>query len=316
MTLRRKTARDMSMKRVRVAGVQFAPKPNDIQLNIEQVMVWLRRAVRQTGAKLVVFPESITTGFNPAMPAEDFYHLLPKHTSSLLQPICRVCRELRTYCVLPTYERGHKPNNIFNSAFLIDAHGEIAGVYRKTHPFPTERLSAGGWTTPGRQYPVIPTEFGAIGMMICYDGDFPEVARILAIKGAQIIARPSALLRGFDIWETTNKMRAYDNHVYLVAVNAIGTDASGTHYFGHSMIVSPIAQVLAIGRGTEDIVYAELDPDPIKRLSYGSDAPMNFDHLEDRNVASYGTVLLRKARSVFEPAKRYSIHHHGWRGRK
>lgn len=145
--------------------------------------------------------------------------------------------------------------------------------------------------------------------MICYDGDFPEVSRILAIKGAQIIVRPSALLRGFDIWETTNKMRAYDNHVYVVAVNAIGTDASGTHYFGHSMIVSPIAQVLAIGRGTEDIVYAELDPDPLKKISYGSDAPMTFDHLEDRNVASYGKVLLRKARSVFESAKRYRIHH-------
>lgn len=317
MTTRRRLARDKTfVKRVRVAGVQFAPQPNDIALNVEQVIVWMRRAVRQNGSKLVVFPESITTGFNPGMPAEDFYHLLPPRITTILDPVCRVCRELKTYCVLPTYERGRERHTIFNSAFLIDAHGDVAGVYRKTHPFPTERISAGGWTTPGKSYPVIPTEFGAIGMMICYDGDFPEVARILAIKGAQIIARPSALLRGFDIWETTNKMRAYDNHVYVIAVNAIGTDASGTHYFGHSMIVSPIAQVLAIGRGTDDIVYAELDPDPLKRITYGSDAPMTFDHLEDRNVASYGRVLLRKARSVFEPAQRYSIHHHVPRRRK
>jgi len=310
MTVRNKNSREVSyVKRVRIAGVQFSPTPNDIALNIEQVVVWMRRAVRQTGARMVVFPESITTGFNPALPPEDFYNRLPRRTSEMLEPVMRICRELKAYCVLPTYERGTARNTIYNSAFLIDARGDVAGVYRKTHPFPTERISAGGWTTPGRQYPVIPTEFGAVGMMICYDGDFPEVARILAIKGAQIIARPSALLRGFDIWETTNKMRAYDNHVYLIAVNAIGTDASGTHYFGHSMIVSPIAQVLAIGRGTEDIVYAELDPDPLKRISYGSDAPMTFDHLEDRNVASYGRVLLRKARSVFEPAQRYSIHH-------
>lgn len=253
-TNKKRAARTAYMKRIRVAGVQFAPKPNDFAFNVDQCMHWLRRAVRETGAKLVVFPESITTGFNPAMPAEDFYHLLPRNMLDLLNPLARLCKELKTYCVLPTYERGRSEHTIYNSAILIDARGEVAGVYRKTHPFPTERLSAGGWTTPGNRYPVIPTEFGAIGMMICYDGDFPEVSRILAIKGAQIIVRPSALLRGFDIWETTNKMRAYDNHVYVVAVNAIGTDASGTHYFGHSMIVSPIAQVLAIGRGKEDIV--------------------------------------------------------------
>lgn len=296
------------VKRVRIAGVQFAPIPNEIATNTERAVLWFRRAVRETGAQLVVFPESITTGFHPHMPAADFHALLPRSIDSILKPMQKACKEAGTYCVFPTYERGRARLTIHNSAFLIDGRGQVAGVYRKTHPFPSERLSAGGWTTPGDGYPVIPTEFGAIGMMICYDGDFPEVSRILAIKGAQIIARPSALLRGFDIWETTNKVRAYDNHAYVIAVNAIGTDASGTHYFGHSMIVSPIAQLLAVGRGTEDIIYAELDPDPIKRISYGSDSPMMFDHLEDRNVASYGSYLTRNARSVFEPAKRFSIH--------
>ncbi len=297
------------VKAVQVAGVQIAPRPNDIAYNLEKTITWYRRAVQETGARLVVFPESITTGFHPNMPMEDFHALLPRNIDSILRPVQKACREARAYCVLPTYERGRERHTIYNSAFLIDAHGEVAGIYRKTHPFPSERLSAGGWTTPGHEYPVIPTEFGAVGMMICYDGDFPEVSRILAIKGAQIIARPSALLRGFDIWETTNKVRAYDNHAYVVAVNAVGTDASGTHYFGHSMVVSPIAQCLAQARGTEEIIYARLDPDPIKRLTYGSDAPMHFDHLEDRNVASYGDVLTRPSRSLFEPARRFSLHH-------
>ncbi len=296
------------VKRVCVAGVQIAVRPNDIPHNLEKVVCWFRRAVRETGARLIVFPESITTGFHPNLEPAAFHDLLPRNIESVLAPVRRACREMRAYCVLPTYERGRAKKTIYNSAFLIDAHGAVAGVYRKTHPFPTERLAAGGWTTPGYDYPVIPTEFGAVGMMICYDGDFPEVARILAIKGAQIIARPSALLRGFEIWETTNKARAYDNHAYLVAVNAVGADASQTHYFGHSMIVSPIAQSLAVARGTEEIIYAELDPDPIKRLTFGSDAPMMFDHLEDRNVRSYGNYLTRHARSLFEPARRFSIH--------
>lgn len=298
------------VKRVVVAGVQIAPRPNDLAFNLDKMVYWFRRAVKETGAKLVVFPESITTGFHPSLPLEDFADLLPRTMEPILAPMRKVCREHHAYCVLPTYERGRARHTIYNSAFLIDAHGDVAGVYRKTHPFPTERLSAGGWTTPGMEYPVIPTEFGAVGMMICYDGDFPEVSRILAIKGAQIIARPSALLRGFDIWEMTNRVRAYDNHVYLVAVNAIGTDASNTHYFGHSMIVSPVAQPLAVARGTEEIIYAELDPEPLKRLGIGSNAPMMFDHLEDRNYLSYGDVLNRPARSKFEPARRYSIHKH------
>lgn len=296
------------VKRVVVAGVQIAPRPNDILYNIDKVIAWFRRAVRETGAKIVVFPESITTGFHPNLPLDAFHVLLPPRIDTILAPIRKVCREERAYCVLPTYERGREHHTIYNSAFLIDARGDVAGVYRKTHPFPAERLGAGGWTTPGMGYPVIPTEFGAVGMMICYDGDFPEVSRILAIKGAQIIARPSALLRAFDIWELTNKMRAYDNHVYMIAVNAVGSDASKTHYFGHSMIVSPIAQTLALARGTEEIIYAELDPEPLKRLGIGSDTPMHFDHLEDRNVPSYGSILSRTARSQFEPARRYSVH--------
>ena len=132
---------------VRVAGVQFAVVPNDIPANLDRCVRWLR-AAKEIGAELVVFPESITTGFNPAMPAADFRALLPP-TPKLLAPVQQICRELRLHCVLPTYERGPAPDVVYNSAFLVDAAGKNLGAYRKTHPFPTERLGCGGWTTPG-----------------------------------------------------------------------------------------------------------------------------------------------------------------------
>ncbi len=301
-----RSSRHSRIRRMVVAGAQFAVVPNDIPANLDRCIHYLRRAVRETGAKLLVFPESITTGFNPAMPVSDFYDILPR-TRTLLAPIQNVCRELKVHCVLPTYERGPKPGVIFNSAFLIDSRGKNLGAYRKTHPFPAERLGGGGWTTPGSRFPVFATEIGTIGLHICYDGDFPEIARILAVRGAQILCRPSALLRSFPIWEGTNQMRAYENHVYHIAVNAVGPDASGTTYFGHSMIVSPIAQTLALARGVDDLLFAEIDPDPIKRISYGSDAPMVFDHLEDRNVKSYTKDLFAPARSAFEPARRIPV---------
>ncbi|NLG35353.1 MAG: carbon-nitrogen hydrolase family protein [Lentisphaerae bacterium] len=286
-----------------VAGAQFAVVPNDISSNLYRCIYFLRRAKEDTGARLLVFPESITTGFNPAMDARELYDMLPD-TDDMLSPVQRACRDLRIHCVLPTYERGSEPGVVYNSAFLIDSRGRNLGAYRKTHLFPTERIGNKGWTTPGNDYPVFETEIGTIGIHICYDGDFPEISRILAVKGAQIICRPSALLRNFEIWEASNKMRAYENHVHHIAVNAIGSDAAHTTYFGHSMIVSPVAQTLALARAVDDLIYAELDPDPFHRISYGSDAPMLFDHLEDRNVASYTQDLFTPARVATHPAMR------------
>ena len=227
------------------------------------------------------------------------HELLPP-TEAMLKPIQRVCRELKIHCVLPTYERGARRGIVYNSAFLIDARGRNLGAYRKTHLFPTERTANKGWTTPGNRYPVFRTEIGTVGIHVCYDGDFPEVARILAVKGARILCRPAALMRNFEIWEASNKMRAYENHVHHVAVNAIGSDAAHTTYFGHSMIVSPIAQTLALARAVDDLIYAELDPDPFHCITYGSDTPMQFDHLRDRNVKGYTKELFAPARVEVE----------------
>jgi predicted amidohydrolase len=145
-------------------------------------------------------------------------------------------------------------------------------------------------------------------MIICYDGDFPELSRVLAIQGAEIITRPSALLRSFEIWDMTNKARAYDNHVYVIAVNSVGADAEENYYFGSSMIINPIAQKLAQARGTEEIISAKLDPNPLKHVTYGSNSPMIFDHLEDRNLEVYKDIL-KEAKSPFEPANRIPYNH-------
>lgn len=291
------------MKEHIAACVQIAAKPNEIAFNLEKMAHWLERAVKDYEAELIVFPETITTGFTPNMPIEAFYEMLKPVPGAHTRPIQQLAKEYGVHVVLPIYERGDGKNEILNSSLLIDDTGSIIGNYRKTHPFPTERIEGGGWTTPGRETVVVDTKLGRIGMIICYDGDFPELSRVLALQGAEIITRPSALLRSYEIWEMTNMARAYDNHVYMVSANAIGPDAGGNFYFGHSMIVSPIAQKLALARGTEEIIAAKLDPDPIKHVSYGTRSPMIFDHLEDRNVSVYQDIL-KEGRSPFEPSRR------------
>ncbi len=291
------------MQRFTAACAQYAVVPMDVRANIDRAVAWTRRAVAESAAQLVVLPETCTTGFTPNVGPEALWDLVDVLPGRLSEAAQQVAAALGIYLVFPTYEQGTERGVVYNSAALIGPDGSVLGVYRKTHLFPTERVANAGWSTAGTAPCVIHTPLASIGLTICYDGDFPELYRAEAILGAEVICRPSALLRSFEIWELTNRARAYDNHVYIVACNGVGPDAGDNYYFGHSMIVDPISHKLAQGRGTQEVVFAELDPDPIKRITYGTVSPMTFDHLQDRNLAAYGNVLT-PARSRFEPAKR------------
>lgn len=295
--------RKKKLKSCVVAGVQISIIPNDIKNNITKVEEWLLKAIKETDAKIIVFPETITTGFSQIMPLSEFYKFLPDDIDKYFSGIKKICKSYKVNAVIPSYEKTEKKNVVYNSAFFINSKGKNEGAYRKTHLFTTEKVSEGGWSTPGMEYPVFKTEYGNVGIMICFDGDFPEIGRILALKGAHIIARPTAFLRSYEIWEMTNKARAYDNHTYVIGVNSVGPDAAGNNAFGHSMIVSPIAQTLALARGVEDIISYELEPEPLKYISYGSKAPMIFDHLSFRNIESYKDYLTKSGKSQYEPAR-------------
>lgn len=289
----------MIMKEHIASCVQISIEPNNIKRNIEKVCQWMIMAKREHDSDLMVFPEDVTTGFAPNLSQEEFYNLVNFIPGEDIRPVQKLAKELGVHVVLPLYEKACEKNVIYNSSILIDDEGEILAKYRKTHPFPSERQ----WTTPGNEVVVVETKLGKIGMIICYDGDFPELSRVCALKGAEIITRPSALMRSFEIWELTNKARAYDNHVYILATNSVGQDASNNYFFGSSMIVNPIGQTIALARGGDDIISAKMDPDPLKYIGYGTKIPMIFDHLEDRNLEVYQDIL-KRGKSSFEPSQR------------
>jgi beta-ureidopropionase len=291
------------MKEFIAACVQIAATPNDVQANVEKGVAWLEKAVKESEADLVVFPETVTTGFVTGLDVDELWDLVDEAPGRITEEIQKAARAYGAHVVWPSYRRGPERGVVYNSSILIGPDGEILGIYDKTHPFPLERRDCGGWVTLGDRADVFETALGSIGMIICYDGDFPELSRLLAVKGAEVILRPSALLRSFDIWYITNCARAYDNHVYMVATNAVGPDAGGSYYFGHSMIVTPIAWRLAQARGGEEIIAAKLDPDPLRYVTQGSKSLQVFDHLQDRNLALYKESL-REAQSRFEPGNR------------
>jgi predicted amidohydrolase len=292
------------MKEFMAACVQIAITPNDVRANVDKGVDWLEKAVREYDAELVVFPETVTTGYETDLSAEDLWDLVDEAPGRITSDIQAAARALRVHLVWGSYRRGPERGVVYNSAILIGPDGEIIGIYDKTHPAPWERRDGGGWAAVGTRADVFETALGSIGMIICYDGDFPELSRLLAVKGAEVIVRASALQRSYDIWYITNAARAYDNHVYVVASNLVGPDALGNYGFGHSMIVNPIAWRLAQARGTEEIIAARLDPDPLRYITWGSKSVQTFDHLEDRNLELYEEIL-KEARSRFKIGKHF-----------
>lgn len=297
------------MREFVAAAVQLAPSPapltaETIAGNTARAVELTRRCVGATGAELVVLPESVTTGFTTGLAPEALWDLVSELPGPIIAPFQLLAAELGVHLVLGSYERGPVRGVVYNAAVVLGPTGELLGAYRKTHPFGTERADRGGWVTPGEDPLVVDTELGRLGVIICFDGDYPELSRITAIQGAEVICRPSALLRSADLWELTNRARAYDNHVFMVGCNATGVDPAGVIYFGNSMIVTPIAEVIARAASHESWVSARLDPDTaMATLTPGSSVAQSFDHLADRNLAlirNHADALLGEARSSFK----------------
>jgi predicted amidohydrolase len=162
-------------------------------------------------------------------------------------------------------ERGGEGEKASNTSVLIGPEGEDVAVYRKIHMFDVD---AGGVSyreseheQPGTEPVTAPVGELVLGMTVCYDLRFPELFRILALRGARVVAVPSAftLATGRDHWEVLLRARAIEDQVFVVAPNQVGEAPPHYSSFGRSMIVDPWGVVLATASDGEGFVSAELD---------------------------------------------------------
>ena len=192
-----------SPRKVRLAAVHFRPKAGNTPAEKCRAFAPLIEEAARQRADLVVLPETLTyfsTGLSFADCAEPMPGPSTEYFGSLAQAH-------RLYIVAGLVER--ERHLIYNVAVLIGPDGRLVGKYRKVC-LPRDEVAAG--IAPGAEYPVFETRFGKVGMMVCYDGFFPEVARHLSNRGAEIIAWP--------VWgcnPTLASARACENHVYLVS---------------------------------------------------------------------------------------------------
>ncbi len=223
----------------------------------------LTRAAAADGAKLIVLPEKWT-----AMGSEEDLRASAETLDGAAVGWARaIARELRVDLVAGSIlERVSGRAKLANTSVHVDPRGEVVAVYRKVHMFDVE---VGGRTyseseleEPGEEIVLSQTAGGVeLGLSICYDLRFPELYRILAVRGARILALPAAftLATTRDHWEVLVRARAIENQAFVIAANQVGEHPANQHSGGRSMIVDPWGVVLAQAPDREGYIVAELD---------------------------------------------------------
>jgi predicted amidohydrolase len=223
----------------------------------------LTRAAAADGAKLIVLPEKWT-----AMGSEHDLRLAADTLNGTAIAWARaIARELAVDLVAGSMlERVAGQEKLANTSVHVGPDGEIEASYRKVHMFDVD---VGGRAyreseleQPGEEIVLSHTADGVeLGMSICYDLRFPELYRILALRGARIVAVPAAftLPTTRDHWSTLLRARAIENQAFVIAANQVGEHPAGQHSGGRSMIVDPWGVVLAQAPDSEGHIVAELD---------------------------------------------------------
>jgi predicted amidohydrolase len=275
----------------KIAGVQMNCLLGDKEANRATIHAALGAAAEQS-ARLVVFPECALTGyaFESKEEACAFAEPLPGPTSEALAAHCAT---LGVWAIVGMLESRAEDGALFNACALIGP-GKLAGVYRKIHlPF----LGVDRFATPGDQ-PFAVHDLGGlrVGINICYDGSFPESARVLTLLGADLIALPTNWPTGaISTVKHLVQARALENNVYYAAVNRVGEER-GFRFIGQSRVVACNGDLLATpGEEGPAIITAEIDP-AVARNKRVVKIPGKYelDRIAHRRPEMYGPLVEKR----------------------
>ena len=213
---------------------------------------------KSDSADLIAFPEFLMA-FSPAsQTAEELTQVAESVNGSFVTTLRGAAKANGIAVLAPIYEISVVPNRVYDTAVWIDAAGKIASVYRKLHLYDAFGFKESDKFHPGNDIaPLIELGQSRIGMMICYDLRFPEMARMLALAGANVLMAPSGWVQGdlkVEHWQTMIKARALENGCFVIAPNQVGNI-----YTGHSLAVDPLGRTQADLGENERLALLELD---------------------------------------------------------
>lgn len=236
---------------MKLACVQGNVIFNDPDRNAKTCIARLEELAYQ-GVNLVVFPECHLTGYCVETLEDAQKIAIPADHPSLIK-IQETCKELGVYCIVGYAERSG--NTLYNTAQFIGPTG-IVGQYRKTHlPF----LGYDRFVEPGSDLPVFDTPLGKIGIAICYDLRPPEVLRVLALKGAELVVVPTNWPEGASFTPThVVPTRANENRIFVATCNRVGFE-NGFGFIGSSGIYDISGYPLTTTGTDPDVIQAEIE---------------------------------------------------------
>ena len=243
------------------------------------------------GARLLVLPEQSLQGYlyhlnHPLSPEEANYHYdnaepIPGPST---ERVAAMARAANMHIVFGMTERVPVSSSgiLYNSAVLVGPDG-LLGVYRKVHA-PGDEYHI---FRQGKDWPVFDTEIGRLGLQICYDLRFPEAARELALRGAQMIILPTAWPQNVGLqYDILDRARAAENECWFLSANQVGAcDQGQLTFYGHSRIIGPFGNVVADTGKEEGLATAAVPSDSLRRRQWGS-----LNVFRDRRPETYTTI--------------------------
>jgi predicted amidohydrolase len=246
---------------VAIAAIQFNPRDDKVA-NIDKALSLIDQAV-SSGARLVVLPEVWTYMGDP----DRTLYIAEPIPGDLTNRLSERARRHGIYIHSGTFaERIEGDDRVRNTSVVFDPGGEIIATYRKIHMFDitidgVATYQESATAAPGDEIVTFELDGVTIGLATCYDLRFPEIFRILALRGAEALILPAAftMVTGKDHWEVLIRARAIENQVYIVAAAQFGPNLPGKWCYGRSMIVDPWGTVLATAPDVESVITAVVD---------------------------------------------------------
>ena len=247
---------------MKAAVVQFKASTNK-EDNLTKIISYISKAASKNAA-LCAFPEFMMFYTSSSQTPKQLANLAETINGNFVTTIAKAVKENQIQVVGSFYEKSRKKDRVYDTSFLISKSGKVLSTYRKIHLYDALGFKESNKMVSGSKITKpVKTSIGKIGMMICYDLRFPEMARSLATAGAEVLVAPSAWVKGNmkeEHWVTINKTRAIENGCYVIA-----PDQVGNIYCGRSLVVDPYGKILLDMKKKQGIGFVNIDLNKVKQ---------------------------------------------------
>ena len=250
------------MEKIKIAAIQMSTVADKME-NVRTVKTYLEK-IKDENPDFVILPEMFCCPYQ----TENFPIYAEKEGGPVWQQLSGYAKQYGIYLIGGSMPEKDAEGNVYNTSYIFDREGKQIWKHRKVHLFDID--VKGGQTfkesdtlTAGDSDTVFDTEFGKIGVMLCFDIRFPELSRMMVNDGAKVIFVPAAfnMTTGPAHWELSFRTRALDNQIYMVGCAPARDVSAGYISWGHSIVTDPWGRVTGMLDENEGILLAELDMD-------------------------------------------------------